>query len=327
LNSNYWLNKRVFVSGCNGFLGSWLTKGLVATGAEVIGLIRDHVPQSNLIRSGNYDRITVVDGDITNYELVERALAEYEVEIVFHLAAQTIVGIANRAPLSTFETNIKGTWVLLEAARRIPTIKGIVVASSDKAYGEQTDLPYCEDSPLTGQHPYDVSKSCADLISRAYAQSYLMPIVVTRFANLYGGGDLNWNRIVPGTVRSVLRGERPVIRSDGTFRRDYLYVEDAVDGYLTIAECLEDSDIHGEAFNFGLDHPTTALEMVQTIVSISDYPNLEPIILNQARNEIPDQYLSSSKAHRVLDWHPSHDLEQGLRKAMSWYAEFLMTMD
>lgn len=292
-------------------------------GADVIGLIRDHVPHSLLYRNNDYDRITVVDGDITDYELVERTLAEYEVEMVFHLAAQTIVGIANRVPLSTFETNIKGTWVLLEAARRNPTINGIVVASSDKAYGEQTELPYCEDSPLTGRHPYDVSKSCADLIARAYAHSYLMPIVVTRFANLYGGGDLNWNRIVPGTMRSVLLGERPVIRSDGSFRRDYLYVEDAVQGYLTIAECLKDPDIHGQAFNFGMDRPTTALEMVEAIVNISDHPDLEPIILNQARNEIPDQYLSSSKAHSVLKWHPSHDLEAGLRKTMSWYNDFL----
>ena len=325
MSSNFWQNKRVFITGCNGFLGSWLTNGLIDAGADVIGLIRDHVPQSHLIRSGNYDRIAVVDGDITDYELVERALAEYEIEIIFHLAAQTIVGIANIAPLSTFETNIKGTWVLLEAARRIPTINGIVVASSDKAYGEQTELPYCEDSPLTGQHPYDVSKSCADLIARAFAHSYSMPIVVTRFANLYGGGDLNWNRIVPGTIRSVLRGERPVIRSDGTFRRDYLYVEDAVQGYLTIAECLEDSAIHGQAFNFGMDRPTTALEMVQTIVNISEHSKLEPIILDQARNEIPDQYLSSSKAHDVLNWYPSHDLEEGLRKAMNWYDEYLTT--
>jgi CDP-glucose 4,6-dehydratase len=199
----------------------------------------------------------------------------------------------------------------------------VVVASSDKAYGTQAELPYSEESPLVGRHPYDVSKSCADLIALTYAHSYDLPVVVTRFANLYGGGDLNWNRIVPGTIRSVLRGERPIIRSDGTFRRDYLFVEDAVSGYIELAQQIDQPQVQGQAFNFGMDQPTTALEMVQTMVALSDCPDLEPIILDQAHNEIPDQYLASDKAHRLLGWQPQHTLRQGLEKTFAWYRDFL----
>lgn len=291
--------------------------------AQVIGLIRDRVSRSELIRSGNINKIDVVYGDICDYALIERAIAEYEVDTIFHLAAQTIVGIANRAPLSTFETNIKGTWVVMEAARRNPTVQRIVVASSDKAYGSHTKLPYQEDAPLHGEHPYDVSKSCADLIARTYAHTYQMPIAVTRFANLYGGGDLNWNRIVPGTIRSLLHGERPVVRSDGTFKRDYIYVRDAVCGYLTVAEQVERPDVRGQAFNFGVDSPLPALEMVNTIIDLADTIDLEPIILNQAQNEIQDQYLLSEKAQRVLGWQPKYSLEDGLLETISWYREFL----
>ncbi len=323
MTDSFWQDRRVLVTGCSGFLGSWLTAGLISAGADVVGLIRDQVPHSQLVRSGLLRKIYVVEGDVSDYPLVERILAEYEIETLFHLAAQTIVPIANRAPLSTFETNVKGTWVVLEAARRNPTVSGLIVASSDKAYGAQSELPYREESPLLGRHPYDVSKSCADLIAQAYAQSYDMPIVVTRFANLYGGGDLNWNRIVPGTMRSVLRGERPIIRSDGTFRRDFLFVEDAVSGYMAVARQLEQPDVRGQAFNFGMDQPTTALELVETIVSLSDCPELEPVILDQAHNEIPDQYLASEKAHRLLDWHPQHTLREGLEKTFGWYRLFL----
>lgn len=323
MSNSFWQDRRVLVTGCSGFLGSWLTARLIAVGADVVGLIRDQVPHSELVRSGLLSKLFVVEGDVNDYALIERTLAEYEIDTIFHLAAQTIVTIANRAPLSTFETNIKGTWVLLEAARRNPTVSKIIVASSDKAYGPQAQLPYREDSPLLGRHPYDVSKSCADLIAQAYAHSYDLPVVVTRFANLYGGGDLNWNRIVPGTMRSVLRGERPIIRSDGTFRRDYLFVDDAVSGYMEIAQQLDRAEIQGQAFNFGMDQPTTALEIVQTILSLSDCPDLEPIILNQAHNEIPDQYLASEKAHQLLDWHPQHSLREGLQKTFDWYRRFL----
>ena len=321
--NSFWKDKRVFVSGCDGFIGSWLTAELVSAGADVVGLIRDQVPHSQLVRSAVLDRINVVAGDVNDYPLLERTLAEYEIDTVFHLAAQTIVQIANRVPLSTFETNIKGTWVLLEAVRRNPTVKRLVVASSYKAYGTQAALPYTEESPLQGMHPYDVSKSCADLITRAYANTYEMPIVITRFANLYGGGDLNWSRIVPGTIRSALQGNQPIIRSDGTFRRDYLFVGDAVKAYMMIAERLPGQDVSGQVFNFGLDQPITAKKMVGNIVDLAGRPDLEPIILNKAENETPDQYLSSEKARRVLGWKPQHTLDDGLQQTIDWYRKFL----
>jgi CDP-glucose 4,6-dehydratase len=311
------------VTGCSGFIGSWLTAGLIAAGADVIGLVRDWVPESPLLRSPQLAHVNVVRGDVGDYPLLERVLAEYEVELIYHLAAQTIVSIANRVPLGTFETNIRGTWTVLEAARRNPTVKGIVVASSDKAYGNQEVLPYREDSPLQGRHPYDVSKSCADLIAQAYANTFGLPVAVTRFANIFGGGDLNWNRLVPGTVRSALRGERPIIRSDGTYRRDYLYVEDAVAAYLMIGERLEDPAVAGQTFNFGQDQPVTVLEMVDAIIRLSDCPDLEPIILNETANEIPDQYLASGKAHDVLGWQPELGLESGLARTLAWYGAYL----
>ncbi|MFL7793030.1 MAG: GDP-mannose 4,6-dehydratase [Anaerolineae bacterium] len=319
----FWLDRPVFITGCAGFLGSWLSIALVEAGANVVGLIRDRVPFSQLRRSGYLDRITVVRGEVTDYEMVERVLNEYEVDAVFHLAAQTIVPIANRAPFSTFETNVKGTWTVLEAARRSPTVTRIAVASSDKAYGVHETLPYVEDAPLLGNHPYDVSKTCADLLAGTYFATYDLPVTVTRCANLYGGGDLNWNRIVPGTARSLIRGERPVIRSDGTLLRDYLYVQDAVHAYMMLAEHLDVDGVKGEAFNFGMDKPTSVLEMVQAIVAVSDRPDLKPVVLNDAPNEIPAQYMDSSKAHRLLDWAPRHSLEEGLRETFEWYREFL----
>ncbi|MDA0246390.1 MAG: GDP-mannose 4,6-dehydratase [Chloroflexi bacterium] len=320
---NFWHDKNVFITGCTGFLGSWLTAELVRQGANVVGLIRDRIPQSMLVRSGVITQINVAHGDICDYHLVERIVAEYEIDTIFHLAAQTQVMIANRSPMSTFETNVRGTWQLLEAARHNPTVERIVVASSDKAYGVQDELPYREEAPLQGKYPYDVSKSCADLISLSYAHSYGLPVAVTRFANLYGGGDLNWKRIVPGTIKSVLRGERPIIRSDGTFQRDYMYVEDAVRGYMLVGEQVAREDVRGQAFNFGLDKPASALEVVETIIAISDKPELEPIILNEAKNEIPHQYLASDKAHRVLGWRAEYDLAAGLSAATGWYQAFL----
>jgi CDP-glucose 4,6-dehydratase len=320
---SFWLDRPVFVTGCTGFLGSWLTIALVEAGAAVVGLVRDEVPFSCLRRSGYQDRIAVVRGDVTDYGLIERALNEYEVDTVFHLAAQTIVPIANRAPLSTFETNIKGTWTVLEAVRRSPRIARVVVASSDKAYGVHEELPYTEDAPLLGCYPYDVSKACADLIARAYVATYDLPVAVTRCANLYGGGDLNWSRIFPGTIRSVLRGERPIVRSDGTMLRDYLYVRDAVYAYLTLAERLDVPELKGQAFNFGMDDPKSVLEIVQTIIAVSDHPELAPVVLADAPNEIPAQYLDSSKARSVLGWSSRYSLEEGLRETLGWYQEFL----
>ncbi len=320
--SPFWKERRVFVTGCTGIVGSWLTLALLEAGADVVGLIRDRVPLSNLRLSGADQRIIAVDGDIANGDLLERVLNEYEIEVVFHLAAQPLVRLANRAPLGTFETNIRGTWLLLEACRRSHTVKRIVVASSDKAYGDQEILPYSEEAPLQGRHPYDVSKSCADLIAQAYYATYKLPVGITRCGNIYGGGDLNWDRIVPGTMRSVLRGEPPVIRSDGTLQRDYLYVADIVEGYLRLAECLEDPALHGQAFNFGMDNPQTVLAITQAIIAISDRPDLQPVILNQASHEIVKQYLASDKAQRLLGWRAQHSLEAGLRKTLAWYREF-----
>jgi len=322
-SSSFWLDRPVFVTGCAGFLGSWLTIALVEAGASVVGLIRDEVPFSHLRRSGYQDRIVVVHGDVTDRVTMERVLAEHEIDTIFHLAAQTIVPIANRSPLSTFETNIKGAWTMLEAARRSPKVSRVLIASSDKAYGIQEKLPYTEDAPLLGCYPYDASKACAEFIARTYVATYDLPVAVTRCANLYGGGDLNWSRVFPGTIRSVVRGERPVIRSDGTMLRDYLYVRDGVNAYLTLAEHLDGPEVKGEPFNFGMDDPKSVLEIVRTIISVSDHPELEPLVLANAPNEIPAQYLDSSKARRVLGWAPRYSLEEGLREALEWYREFL----
>src|SRR5437660_2273270 len=253
----FWRDRRVLVTGCTGLVGAWTTRALLERGAHVVGLVRDAVCGSELVRGGLISRIDAVRGCIEDQPLLERVLAEYEVQTVFHLAAQTIVGIANRCPLSTFESNIKGTWCLLEAARRCGHRPDVIVASSDKAYGEQAELPYTEETPLSGRHPYDVSKSCADLLALTYHHTYGLPVCVTRCGNFYGGGDLNWNRLVPGTIRSVLRGEAPVVRSDGTNVRDYFYVKDGACAYLHLAECLachgcdsRDTEIAGQAFNF-----------------------------------------------------------------------------
>lgn len=288
----------------------------------MVGLIRDTVPRTNFLRLRLNERVATVRGQVEDYFLLERILGEYEVETVFHLAAQTIVTIANRNPLSTFEANIKGTWNILEAARRSPTVKRIVIASSDKAYGDQKELPYREDAPLQGTHPYDVSKSCADLLASSYWQTYGLPVCVTRCGNLFGGGDLNFNRIVPGTIRSALYDERPIIRSDGTLRRDYFYVRDAGEAYLTVAEQMEALRCYGEAFNFSNEHPLTVIEITETILEIMQKTRLRPIIRNEASGEIPHQYLSAEKARRMLGWKPRFSLEEGLRETIEWYRDY-----
>lgn len=323
MNTSFWRDRPVLVTGCTGLLGSWLTQTLVEAGADVVGLIRDDVPQSHLVRSGVIERIRVARGDITDYVTMERVLNEYEIDTVFHLAAQTIVGIANRAPLSTFETNVRGTWITLEAARRVSSVKRILVASSDKAYGTQPILPYTEDMPLHGEHPYDVSKSAADLIAQTYARTYNMPIAITRCANLYGGGDLNWNRLIPGTIRSALQGKAPIIRSDGTFVRDYLYVRDAVRAYMMLAEALDRPDIRGQAFNCSTDEPMSVLEMTRLILSLSPHPRMQPIVLNEVKNEIKDQYLNSAKIEAAIGWQPAWSREAALVETLAWYAQYL----
>jgi CDP-glucose 4,6-dehydratase len=290
----------------------------------VVCLVRDWIPQSEVVRSQTLDRVKVVRGDICDREIIERTLGEYEVNTVFHLAAQTIVGIANRNPISTFESNIEGTWNILEACRRSPAVKSIVVASSDKAYGDQEKLPYSEDSPLEGRHPYDVSKSCADLITQAYGKTYGLPVTITRCGNFYGGGDLNWNRIVPGTIRSVLRGERPVIRSDGKFIRDYFYVEDGAACYMLLAEKLisDTAAMRGKGFNFSNEIQVTVLELVEMILKKMN-SSLTPDVRNEASNEIKHQYLSAERARNHLGWKPLFTLDEGLTQTVEWYRAFL----
>lgn len=321
--SKFWLDRPTFVTGATGLVGGWLVRRLVDVGADVVCLVRDWVPQCELVRARLTEQVRIVWGDVRDQALLERTLGEYEIDTVIHLAAQTIVSIANRNPVSTFETNIGGTWALLEAARRSPMVKQIIVASSDKAYGEHDRLPYTEETPLRGCHPYDVSKSCVDLIAQAYAVTYGLPVVISRCGNFYGGGDLNWNRIVPGTIRSVIRGQRPIIRSDGHYVRDYFYVEDAAAAYLLLAERLaENPDLRGQAFNFSNETQVTVLEMIERILKLMN-SDLEPDVRNEATNEIRLQYLSAAKSRRVLGWQPLFTLDDGLRRTIEWYRAFL----
>jgi CDP-glucose 4,6-dehydratase len=322
INRNMWRDRPTLVTGATGLVGSWLTRRLIDAGADVVCVVRDWVPQSEAVRSGTLECVKVVRGDICDRDLIERTLGEYEINTVFHLAAQTIVGIANRNPVSTFESNIAGTWNVLEACRRSPAVKAIVMASSDKAYGDQETLPYSEDTPLEGRHPYDVSKSCADLLAQTYGKTYSLPVAVTRCGNFYGGGDLNWNRIVPGTIRSVLRGERPVIRSDGKFIRDYFYVEDGAAAYMLLAEkLLGCAGMRGRAYNFSNEIQVTVLDLVERILEKME-SNLEPDVRNEASNEIRHQYLSACRARTDLGWSPLFTLDEGLTRTIAWYEEF-----
>lgn len=322
--NEFWRERSVLVTGCTGLLGSWMTQELIMRGAKVVGLVRDWVPQSRLFTENLHKKITTVYGRVEDLATLERAINEYEVDTVFHIAAQTIVSRANREPLATFEANIKGTWNVLEACRRVGTVSRIIVASSDKAYGDQEVLPYDETAPLQGDHPYDVSKSCADLICRTYFVSYGLPVCVTRCGNLYGGGDMNFNRIVPGTIRSALGGERPLIRSDGTYIRDYFYVKDGVLAYLYLAEQMDRPEILGEAFNFSNELQITVLEMCQRILALMGKAHLEPKIINQAQNEIRHQYLSACKARRLLNWHPQYSIDKALTETIKWYQTLFM---
>jgi CDP-glucose 4,6-dehydratase len=322
LDKSFWLDRPTFVTGGTGLVGGWLVKRLVESGADVVCLVRDWVPQSELVQSGLFAKVKVVRGDVRDQALMERVLGEYEIDTVLHLAAQTIVTIANRNPVTTFESNIGGTWALLDACRRSPKVKQIVLASSDKAYGDQIQLPYDEETPLQGQHPYDVSKSCADLIAHSYAVSFGLPVAITRCGNFYGGGDLNWNRIIPGTIRSVLRGQQPIIRSDGLFIRDYFYVEDGAAAYMLLAEKLaENPDLRGEAFNFSNELQVTVIDLVKKILKKMNTA-LSPVVLNETSNEIRHQYLSAKKAHEVLGWRPMFSLDQGLERTLEWYTKY-----
>lgn len=317
-----WRHANVLITGCTGLLGSWLTEALIEREANVVGIVRDWVPRSRLLSGTARDAVIVARGSIEDFPFIERVLNEYEIEVVFHVAAQAIVGTSNRNPLSTFESNIRGTWTVLEACRRVATVRRVLVASSDKAYGAQPELPYTEAMPLQGEHPYDVSKSCADLIARSYFATYGLPVCVTRCGNFYGGGDLNFNRIVPGTIRSIYHDEPPIIRSDGSLIRDYIYVEDAVLAYLTLAEKMAELPIAGETFNFSNEIHATVIDLVDRIRQLMKRPDLAPVVLGEAKNEIAYQYLSAQKAREVLGWRPAFDLTEGLRRTIDWYSRF-----
>ncbi|HWB87520.1 MAG TPA: GDP-mannose 4,6-dehydratase [Bryobacteraceae bacterium] len=319
---SFWQDRSVFVTGATGLLGSWLVTELVAQGASVVALIRDRIPFSLLYANGLNQKIASVSGDIQDYMLLERTLAEYEVSVVFHLAAQTQVLVANRSPLSTFESNIRGTYLLLEACRKHPLLKAVVVASSDKAYGSSDHLPYDEETPLRGQYPYDASKSCADLISNSYARNFDMPVSVTRCGNLYGGGDLNFARIVPGTIRSVHQGKAPVIRTDGTLIRDYFYVRDAVLAYMMLAERTVTGNRRGDAYNFSSGTPLSVLEITAQILKAMGREDLRPVVLGENRGEIKDQWLGTAKARQELGWEPRFTLQEALSETIDWYRDY-----
>jgi CDP-glucose 4,6-dehydratase len=320
--SAFWLDRSVLVTGATGLVGGWLVKTLLRQGADVACLVRDWVPNVAIVRTGNLQRVRVVRGNVEDQGLLERTLGEYEISTVFHLAAQTIVGVANRNPAFTFESNIKGTWALLEACRRSPVVGQIIVASSDKAYGEHAELPYDEDTPLRGAHPYDVSKACADLIAQSYAVTYSLPVAITRCGNIFGGGDLNWNRIIPGTVRSLIRGEVPLIRSSGLLVRDYFYVEDVAAAYMLLAERLaSDRSLAGQAFNFSNEQPMTVMELVRRVAVLMGV-DVAADVRDSASNEIGAQFLSASKARALLDWSPMFGLDGGLELTIAWYRRF-----
>lgn len=321
---NIWKNKNVLVTGASGMVGSWLVKRLLSEGARVTVLLLDQDPQSELIRSGDVSKCQVVSGDLRNRGDVGRAVFSSECEYIFHLGAQTIVSTAVFDPVYTFETNITGTWNLYDVVRTSgKQISGIIVASSDKAYGTALNLPYDESTPLHGEGPYDMSKSCTDLIARSYFLTYRIPTVIARCGNIYGGGDLNWSRIVPGTIRDLLVGDTPKIRSNGKFLRDYVYVQDAVDAYLSMASQISNNAVNGQAFNFSREEPLSVMDIYKAISFAVTQKYVEPIILDNAKNEIIDQHLSSKKAKSILKWESSYDLRRGLEETVSWYRSYL----
>jgi len=321
-STDFWLDRRVLVTGCTGVLGSWLTLRLLDLGADAVGLVRDEVPYSNLWRGDGRQRLTTVRGDLIDFEFLLRVLNEYEIDTVFHLAAQTIVPIANNSPLSTFDANIRGTWNLLEAIRLTPGVRAAVVASSDKAYGSSDDLPYRETHPLVGRTPYDVSKSCTDLICQTYVAHYGLPVCVSRCGNIYGGGDLNWNRLIPGTIRSCANGRPVMIRSDGTPLRDYIYVEDVAGSYLAIAHAMDREEVRGEAFNVSNESPRSVREVAHRICEKMGVA-FDPVVEDRAEGEIPAQYLDSTKIRDLVGWKGVYDLDAGLDRTIEWYRAFL----
>ncbi len=318
-----WPERRVLVTGATGIVGSHLCAALLERGAYVVAFVRDDDPLSSFYRDGIAPRCAIVRGELQRYEDCARAINAHDVDIVFHLGAQTLVGTALRDPLETFESNIRGTYNLLDAARRFKDmLRAVIVASSDKAYGDSDVLPYTEAMPLAGRHPYDVSKSCTDMLATCYAESYGLPLAIARCGNIYGSGDLNWSRIVPGTIRSLLAGQRPILRSDGKSIRDYIYVADVVGAYLALAENMDNAAVRGEAFNFSPETKVDVFEIVRTISTLLE-SDLEPIVLGTATHEIKDQTLDARKARTVLDWQPFWTLEEGLQATIPWYRDVL----
>jgi CDP-glucose 4,6-dehydratase len=324
LFDDFWRDRSVLVTGANGFVGSWIARVLTERGANVVALVRDMPVGGGLALQGISERVTVVAGNLTDDGLVERVLNEYNVDACFHLAAQAIVTVANRAPLSTFESNMRGTWHVLEACRNTHSVTRVVVASSDKAYGSHATLPYTEEFELRPQYPYDVSKAATDMLARSYFSTFGSPVAVTRCANIYGGGDLNYSRIIPDSIRLLLQHRPPVIRSDGTPERDYMYIADAVEGYLRLAEQMDEPGVAGQAFNFGTENPISVLDLVKQLIAISGHTDIQPTVTGTAKPaaEIDTQYLASKKAHERLGWRPRYDLRNGLRETYRWFANF-----
>ncbi|HVP21524.1 MAG TPA: NAD-dependent epimerase/dehydratase family protein [Anaerolineaceae bacterium] len=323
ISPSFWTDRPVFVTGATGLIGGWLVRQLAGLQADVVCLVRDWVPQSELVRSGLIARVKVVRGDVREQALLERILEEYETQTVIHLAGQSIVSVANRDPAGALDTNIHGAWALLEACRNSSTVKQIVMASTDKVYGEVDRLPYTEDMPFLARYPHDVSKACAEMVAFCYAATYHTPVAITRLPNVFGGGDLNWNRIIPGAIRSALRGQAPQINSDGRFIRDYLYVEDAAAAHLLLAERLaQQPELAGQAFNFSNETHLTVLELVARILELMG-STLQPEVLNRSKNEIRDQYLSAARARQALGWQPACGVDEGLRRTIAWYREYI----
>lgn len=305
-------------------IGSWLVKELLAADAAVVAFVLDLDPRSELVRSGDIQKVNVVNGELESFATLERAVNVHEVDTVFHLGAQTLVEAAHRFPLATWESNVRGTYNVLETCRvHGDLVRCLVIASSDKAYGESDSLPYTEETEIAARHPYEVSKACGDLIGRSYHHTYGVPVAMARCGNVYGGGDLNWSRIVPGTIRALLREEQPVIRSDGTYVRDYIYVRDAARAYMQLAERVHEDGVRGEVFNFGLESPLTVVELVESIKRLMNRRAVEPVIEARAVGEISAQYLSAKKAQERLDWRPEYGLDAGLSETIDWYRAFL----
>ena len=322
MHRNFWKNKNVFVTGYEGFLGSHLTKTLLNYGAKVWGLDIKTGRKDTILSNEDLNRVKITQGSVENSSLVSKVIKENKIEFIFHLAARALVGKCFKNPLRAFSTNIKGTWNVLEASRNNNSIKGIIIASSDKAYGIQKKLPYKENVSLAGCHPYDVSKSCADLLAHTYYRTYGVPVCVTRCGNIFGPGDFNYSRIVPDAIRSALQNKTLIIRSNGKFTRDYIYVRDIVKGYLILAEKAKTLRLYGEAFNFSSEKPLSVLSLVKIVSRFSGQKKPSYKIANEAKYEIRNQYLSSKKARRILNWKPKFSLDKGLKKTIGWYRDY-----